>query len=56
MFHPKRIIFISVFEGAEYVIKIAPGAYEIESLNEEIERIFIEEDYPFAIKPNFSSR
>ena len=40
---------------------ILPGAYGIESLNYEIKRIFIEEghfteaDYPFTIKPNFST-
>ena len=34
-----------------------PGAYEIESLNNEIERTIIEEEanYPFKIKPNFST-
>ena len=38
-----------------------PGAYEFESLNNEIKRIFIaeehftEENYPFLIKPNFST-
>ena len=38
-----------------------PGAYEIESLNKEINRIIIEEEhytevnYPFKIKPNFST-
>ena len=37
------------------------GAYEIESLNEEIKRIIIDEghynqvNYPFTIKPNFST-
>ena len=42
-------------------ITIPPGAYEIESLNNEIKRIFIdtehytEGNYPFTIKPNFSS-
>ena len=42
-------------------IRIAPGAYEIESLNDEIIRILIEkeyyneEEYPFIIKPNFST-
>ena len=42
-------------------ITIPPGAYEIESLNKEIKRIIIDEDhyteanYPFTIKPNFST-
>ena len=42
-------------------ITILPVAYEIESLNNEIWRIIIDEgqysenEYPFAIKPNFST-
>ena len=42
-------------------ITIPPGAYEIESLNTEIKRIIIDEEhyteanYPFTIKPNFST-
>ena len=42
-------------------ITIPPGAYEIESLNNEIKRIIIDEGYyneltyPFTIKPNFST-
>ena len=42
-------------------ITIPPGAYEIESLNDEIKRITIDEghyreaNYPFKIKPNFST-
>ena len=42
-------------------ITIPPGAYEIESLNNETKRIiidkeyFTESDYPFQIKPNFST-
>ena len=42
-------------------ITIPPGAYEIESLNNEIRRIIIDEehltesDYAFQIKPNFST-
>ena len=42
-------------------ITIPEGAYEIESLNKEIQRIIIDEgyfttsDYPFLIKPNFST-
>ena len=43
------------------VISIPQGAYEIESLNDEIKSIiinderFTEDTYPFAIKPNFST-
>ena len=39
-------------------ITISPGAYEIESLNNEYKRIIIdgeEANYPFTIKPNFST-
>ena len=42
-------------------ITIPPGAYEIESMNDEIKRITIDEghyteaNYPFKIKPNFST-
>ena len=42
-------------------IRIPEGAYEIESINNEIKRIFIDneyytiESYPFTIKPNFST-
>ena len=42
-------------------INIPLGAYEIESLNDEIKRIIIDEEqyteasYPFNIKPNFST-
>ena len=42
-------------------ITIPPGAYEIEALNNEIKRIIIDkeyykqDDYPFKIKPNFST-
>ena len=41
-------------------ITIPPGADEIESLNDEIKRIIIDEghdeaNYPFTIKPNFST-
>ena len=42
-------------------ITIPPGAYEIESLNNEIKRIIIDEghytesNYPFTIQPNFST-
>ena len=42
-------------------IRIPEGAYEIESLNDEIKRILIDKEYyteatyPFSIKPNFST-
>ena len=42
-------------------ITIPPGAYEIESLNNEIKRTIIDEEdytqnnYPFTIKPKFST-
>ena len=42
-------------------ITIPPGAYGIESLNDEIKRIifdeglYTEDEYPFMIKPNFST-
>ena len=48
-------------EESHIQITISPGAYEIESLNDEIKRINIDEehytevDYPFLIKPNFST-
>ena len=47
--------------GETFWITIPTGAYEIESLNNEIKRIiiddgnFTETDYPFQIKPNFST-
>ena len=43
------------------VFSIPAGAYELESLNEEIKRIFTtdgyftEENYPISIRPNFST-
>ena len=43
------------------MITIPPGSYELESLNNEIKRIiindehFTEDTYPFVIKPNFST-
>ena len=42
-------------------ITISPGAYELENLSDEIKRIIIDEEhyteanYPFKIKPNFST-
>ena len=44
-----------------FLITIPPGAYEIESLNNEFKRIIIDDgnyteaNYPFNIKPNFST-
>ena len=44
-----------------FQITISPGAYEIESLDDEIRRIIFDEghyteaNYPFRIKPNFST-
>ena len=51
---------ISDYDGFNK-ITIPPGAYEIESMNNEIKRIIIDEEYysetnyPFTIKPNFST-
>ena len=52
----------SITDGDHYImISIYPGAYEIEALNDEIKRVIIndgqfnEENYPFVIKPNFST-
>ena len=52
----------SITDDNHYImITIPPGAYEIESLNDEIKRIiindehFTEDNYPFVIKPNFST-
>ena len=52
----------SVTDKDGYIqITIPPGAYELENLNNEIKRIIIdeepytEENYPFTIKPNFST-
>ena len=51
----------SVIDEDFIQIRIPPGAYEIESLNDEIKRIIIDEehftepDYPFHIKPIFST-
>ena len=56
-FHFKKAI-----QDEDFIkIRIPPSAYEIESLNDEIKRIFIEKghytenNYPFRIKPNFST-
>ena len=52
----------SIIDDNHFIhITIPEGAYEIESLNKEIKRIIIDEDYfttsnyPFLIKPNFST-
>ena len=52
----------SITDDDHYImITIPPGAYEIESLNDEIKRIIIDDEhftepnYPFKIKPNFST-
>ena len=50
----------SITDDDHIKITIPPGAYEIESLNNEIKRIIFDEEqyteanYPFSIKPNFS--
>ena len=59
------VTFLSGYNGIFNVTNsnktIPPGAYEIESLNNEIKRIIIDEEhyteanYPFTIKPNFST-
>ena len=59
----KGFFFRKTFtDGDDFIqITIPPGAYEIESLNTEIRRIindeehFTDSDYPFQIKPNFST-
>ena len=58
-----KFYFIKSFSESSdvSVISISKGAYEIESLNDEIKRIIIEEGYfreatySFTIKPNFST-
>ena len=51
----------SITDEGHINFSIPPGAYEIESLNIEIKRIIIDEEhyteanYPFNIKPNFST-
>ena len=57
-FHFKKTISD---DGGSIQITITLGAYEIQSLNDEIKRIIIDEEhytevnYPFKIKPNFST-
>ena len=56
-FFPRK--FTNQYEFVQ--INIPPDAYEIESLHDEIKRIFIDQEhytelnYPFHIKPNFST-
>ena len=51
----------SIIEEDFIQINIPPGAYELESLNDEIKRNIIDKEYyteanyPFSIKPNFST-
>ena len=52
----------SIFDEDGFIqILISKGAYELESLNNEIKKIIIQEEqyteanYPFTIKPNFST-
>ena len=51
----------SITDDDHITITILPGAYEIQSLNKEIKRIIFDEEhytetnYPFNIKPNFST-
>ena len=52
----------TITDGDRFIkITIPPGAYRIESLNNEIKRSIIDEEhyteanYPFTIKPNFST-
>ena len=57
----KFYFFKSISDDDHIQIIIPPGAYEIESLNNEIKRIIIDQEhytetnYPFNIKPNFST-
>ena len=57
-----KFYFLKSITDDDYIqITIPPGAYEIECLNNEIKRIIIDEEhyteanYPFSIKPNFST-
>ena len=57
-----KFYFKQAIQDEDFIqIRIPPGAYEIESLNDEIKRIIIEKghyrenSYPFKIKPNFST-
>ena len=63
MLHTKTIIFLTIsFSDIEPSFNnIPPGVYELEILDAEVKRIcindghFREDDYPFKIKPNFST-
>ena len=57
----KKFYFLkSITDDDHKKITIPPGAYQIESLNNEIKRIIMDQEhytetiYPFNIKPNFS--
>ena len=57
-----KFYFKKVIKDEDFIqIRIPPGAYEIESLDDEIKKIIIEKghytenNYPFKIKPNFST-
>ena len=57
-----KFYFKKAIKDEDFIqIRISEGAYEIESLNNEIKRIFIEKghytetNYPFRITPNFST-
>ena len=57
-----KLFFKKAIKNEDFIqITIPPGAYEIESLNNEIKSIIIEKghytdtDYPFRIKPKFST-
>ena len=57
-----KFYFKKAIKDEDFIpITISPGAYEIESLNNEIKRIIIEKSYhtetiyPFRITPNFST-
>ena len=57
----KFYFFKSISDGNHTEISIKKGIYEIEALNDEIERVIInkgyytDEDYPFYIKPDFET-
>ena len=59
----KKFYLKKSITGGDYLIQftLAPGAYEIENMKFEIRRIIIDEvqfteaDYPFTIKPNFTT-
>ena len=57
-----KFYFKKAIKNEDFIqIRIPPGAYEIESLDDEIKRIIIEKGhynettYPFIVKPNFST-